>query len=87
MTDSTAQTAPTPGRSTPGAPVPPHDPGTRRWLPQAWDPIDSDRVRKLLDAEWERFSTWSGESGAHNARAARTLPLGVTSSLDRKSVV
>ncbi|MEZ5093656.1 aspartate aminotransferase family protein [Nocardioides sp.] len=59
---------------------PAHDPGTRRWLPDHSRPVDHARVEQLLAAEWERFTSTTGASGEHNARASRTLPLGVTSS-------
>lgn len=59
---------------------PANDPGTWRHLPANPRAVDPDRVQSLLAKEWERFTTWSGGSGAHNKRAAQTLPLGVTSS-------
>ncbi len=59
---------------------PPHDPGTWRWVPSATKPVDTARVEKLLAEEWDRFTSGTGASGAHNARASKTLPLGVTSS-------
>jgi glutamate-1-semialdehyde 2,1-aminomutase len=59
---------------------PAHDPGTRRWLPSSWSPVDPGRVQELLAQEWQRFTRWSGESGVHNKRASESLPLGVTSS-------
>jgi glutamate-1-semialdehyde 2,1-aminomutase len=60
--------------------VPAHDPGTYRRLPTSTRPVDRSTVERLLAAEWERFGSWSTGSGAHNERASRTLPLGVTSS-------
>jgi hypothetical protein len=42
--------------------------------------VDPAVVQRLLAAEWERFTSWSAESGIHNKRAAESLPLGVTSS-------
>src|SRR5512146_1073437 len=60
--------------------LPAHDPATWRSLPTTSTPIDPGRVQQLLAAEWERFSSWSKGSGEHNARASRSLPLGVTSS-------
>ena len=60
--------------------VPAHDPGTYRRLPEHSRPVDREVVERLLAAEWARFPSWSGESGAHNERASKTLPLGVTSS-------
>ena len=67
------QTAPAPS-------VPAHDPGTYRRLPERSRPVDPAVVERLLAAEWERFTSWSSGSGAHNERASGTLPLGVTSS-------
>lgn len=67
------QTAPAPA-------VPAHDPGTYRRLPERSRPVDPAVVERLLAAEWERFTSWSAGSGAHNERASGTLPLGVTSS-------
>lgn len=60
--------------------VPNNAPGTRRVIPSTSTPVDRDRVASLLEAEWERFTSWSGASGEHNVRAATSLPLGVTSS-------
>jgi glutamate-1-semialdehyde 2,1-aminomutase len=59
---------------------PAHDPGTYRWLPERSTPIAPERVEQLLASEWERFTATTSASGEHNARASRTLPLGVTSS-------
>jgi glutamate-1-semialdehyde 2,1-aminomutase len=56
------------------------DPGTRRRLPERTRPVDPDRIKQLLAAEWERFTATTAASGEHNARASQTLPLGVTSS-------
>ena len=58
--------------------VPANDPGTYRRLPERTRPVDPEVVERLLAAEWARFTSWSGESGAHNERASKTLPLGVT---------
>ncbi|MBP6994662.1 MAG: aminotransferase class III-fold pyridoxal phosphate-dependent enzyme [Phycicoccus sp.] len=60
--------------------IPTNAPGTRRWLPETSQPVDPGRVAQLLAAEWERFTASTSASGAHNSRAAATLPLGVTSS-------
>ena len=65
---------------TPTSTWPAHDPATRRWLPTRSTPVDPDRVEALLAAEWERFVRQTPGSGEHNARASKTLPLGVTSS-------
>ena len=56
------------------------DPGTRRRLPESSVPVDPGKVERLLAKEWETFTSWSSGSGAHNKKAAETLPLGVTSS-------
>ena len=42
--------------------------------------MDPGKVERLLKQEWEKFTSWSSGSGAHNKKAAETLPLGVTSS-------
>ena len=60
--------------------LPAHDPATRRILPASSRPVDPARVERLLAAEWDRFTSWSGGSGEHNVRASQSLPLGVTSS-------
>jgi glutamate-1-semialdehyde 2,1-aminomutase len=59
---------------------PAHDPATYRRLPASSTPVDPARVEALLAQEWERFAASTPASGEHNTRAARTLPLGVTSS-------
>ena len=59
---------------------PANDPGTYRRLPTSSRPVDPEVVERLLAAEWERFTSWSGGSAEHNERAAKSLPLGVTSS-------
>lgn len=59
---------------------PPADPGTWRHVPESSSPVDPERVKALLAAEWDRFTIDTTESGTHNKRAAQTLPLGVTSS-------
>ncbi len=74
MTD-TAQTT-TDART----PWPPNARGTRRTFQPSSRAVDPATVERLLAAEWERFTTWSGGSGAHNERASKSLPLGVTSS-------
>jgi glutamate-1-semialdehyde 2,1-aminomutase len=61
-------------------PWPAHDPATRRWLPARSTPLDPGRVEALLATEWERFTASTPASAAHNARASKSLPLGVTSS-------
>lgn len=57
-----------------------HDPGTWRHVPTSSRPVDPERVKALLAAEWERFTLDTAGSGTHNKRAAESLPLGVTSS-------
>ncbi|HMT90600.1 MAG TPA: aminotransferase class III-fold pyridoxal phosphate-dependent enzyme, partial [Dermatophilaceae bacterium] len=64
--------------STPSWPA--HDPATRRWLPTKSTPLNPDRVEALLAQEWEKFERHTPQSGEHNARASKILPLGVTSS-------
>lgn len=59
---------------------PAHDPATRRWLPESSKPLDPGKVASLLAAEWDRFTADTPESGDHNRRASKSLPLGVTSS-------
>ena len=59
---------------------PAHDPATRRTLPGSSTPLDPARVEALTAAEWERFTSATAGSGAHNAQALKSLPLGVTSS-------
>ncbi len=59
---------------------PAHDPATRRWLPESSTPLNRERIEALLAKEWERFSAQTPNSAEHNARASKTLPLGVTSS-------
>ncbi|MCA0291932.1 MAG: aminotransferase class III-fold pyridoxal phosphate-dependent enzyme [Actinobacteria bacterium] len=59
---------------------PAHDPATRRWLPESSKRLDPGKVASLLAAEWDRFTADTPESGDHNRRASKSLPLGVTSS-------
>ncbi|MFN8189833.1 MAG: aminotransferase class III-fold pyridoxal phosphate-dependent enzyme [Nocardioidaceae bacterium] len=59
---------------------PAHDPATRRTVPATSTPVDSERAKRLLAAEWERFTAETAGSASHNERASQTLPLGVTSS-------
>ena len=58
----------------------PNDPATWRHVPASSTPVDHARVATLMAAEWERFTTSTPGSGEHNARASKSLPLGVTSS-------
>jgi glutamate-1-semialdehyde 2,1-aminomutase len=59
---------------------PPADPAARREIPSSSSPLDQAKVEALLAQEWERFTKDTPESGEHNARASKSLPLGVTSS-------
>ena len=59
---------------------PAHDPATYRVVPESAAPLDPDRVKSLLAAEWERFEAQTPASGAHHKRALGSLPLGVPSS-------
>lgn len=59
---------------------PAHDPQTWRNVPASSAPLDEERVKSLLAAEWERFEQVTPGSGAHHARALGSLPLGVPSS-------
>lgn len=43
-------------------------------------PISSERIKELLNIEWETFKNSSAKSGVENALASETTPLGVTSS-------
>lgn len=56
------------------------DPATRRRVPETSRPLDPARVQSLLQAEWDRFTASTGASRDENARASKSLPLGVTSS-------
>ncbi|MCM3553551.1 MULTISPECIES: aminotransferase class III-fold pyridoxal phosphate-dependent enzyme [Janibacter] len=66
--------------ATPTPSWPAADPAARRVLPSSSTPLDQDRVQALLVQEWERFTKDTPGSGEHNARASKSLPLGVTSS-------
>ena len=57
-----------------------HDPAGWRHVPATHKPIDPKRVQELLVQEWARFEATTKASGAHNKRASKVLPLGVTSS-------
>ena len=58
----------------------PHHPATWRHVPSTFTPLDPGRVESLLAAEWERFTATTPASGEHSIRAAKVLPMGVTSS-------
>ncbi len=57
-----------------------HDPAGWRNVPATFKPVDRKKIQELLSKEWELFEKTYPESGKHNKRAAKTLPLGVTSS-------
>jgi glutamate-1-semialdehyde 2,1-aminomutase len=57
-----------------------HDPAGWRNVPETHKPIDHKKVQELLALEWEKFEKTYPESGKHNKRASKALPLGVTSS-------
>ncbi len=59
---------------------PAHDPNTRRTVPAACSPMNTERVERLLAREWQTFESSTPGSGRHNKRASGSLPLGVTSS-------
>ncbi len=66
--------------TSPNAAWPANDPATWRNVPASSTPLDAERVQSLLAVEWERFTATTPASGAHNVRASKSLPLGVTSS-------
>jgi glutamate-1-semialdehyde 2,1-aminomutase len=57
-----------------------HEPAGWRNVPETFEPLDPARIKKLLDAEWQKFEASRPASGEHNKRASKVLPLGVTSS-------
>ena len=57
-----------------------HDPAGWRVVPENFKPLETQRVEQLLDQEWETFRKTYPQSGIHNVRASKVLPLGVTSS-------
>ena len=57
-----------------------HHIATHRYVPATSLPISAEKVASILSAEWELFSKTTKASGAENARASRTMPLGVPSS-------
>lgn len=71
-----------PQRTTTPTPAtwPQHDPATYRVIPESSAPLDPDRVKSLLAAEWDRFEAQTPGSAKHHARAVGALPLGVPSS-------
>lgn len=57
-----------------------HEPTGWRNVPSEHLPVNKEKVAELLNKEWERFAATYKKSGEHNKRAAKVLPLGVTSS-------
>lgn len=57
-----------------------HDSAGRRRTPIRYTPINESRVKKLTAEEWKKFRAATPNSGEHNKRASKVLPLGVTSS-------
>jgi len=57
-----------------------HDPAGWRSVPASTTELSRDRIEKLLSEEWEKFEKTYPQSGEHNKRASKVLPLGVTSS-------
>ena len=57
-----------------------HEPTGWRNVPEEHVPLNKARVQELLAKEWERFEATTKESGKHNKRSSKVLPLGVTSS-------
>jgi len=57
-----------------------HDSAGWRNVPKTSKPVNQTRVQELLKQEWARFEASTKESGAHNKKASKVLPLGVTSS-------
>ena len=57
-----------------------HEPTGWRNVPAGHLPLNRARVQELLAKEWETFNASTKESGKHNQRASKVLPLGVTSS-------
>ena len=51
-----------------------------RVLPPSYYDVADGIAEDLLDLEWEKFRKSTSQSGTHNQRASKTLPLGVTSS-------
>ena len=57
-----------------------HDQHGWRWIPTTTSKLDSERVRKLLAAETDRFTAATPKSAEAHRRALKTIPLGVPSS-------
>ena len=59
---------------------PQHDAAGWRNIPKSSKPLDQAKIAKLLAKEWETFEAATKASGVHNAKAKKSLPMGVTSS-------
>jgi glutamate-1-semialdehyde 2,1-aminomutase len=57
-----------------------HDSAGWRNIPKSSKPLDQAKIAKLLAKEWETFEASTKASGVHNAKAMKSLPMGVTSS-------
>lgn len=57
-----------------------HDPAGWRKVPESSQPLNPERVKQLLEQEWQRFHSSTPKSETHNKRASKVLPMGVTSS-------
>lgn len=57
-----------------------HDRAGLRNIPKTSKPLDQKRIAELLAKEWETFEASTKASGTHNAKAMKSLPMGVTSS-------
>jgi glutamate-1-semialdehyde 2,1-aminomutase len=53
---------------------------TFRFVPSTSVPIDQNRVKEILEREWELFTKQTGKSAEESRRSFKSLPLGVTSS-------
>jgi glutamate-1-semialdehyde 2,1-aminomutase len=53
---------------------------TFRFVPSTSVPIDQNRVKEILEQEWELFTKQTGKSAEESRRSFKSLPLGVTSS-------
>ena len=60
--------------------LPAPEPTAWRQLNPSFEPLDPGRVESLLKQEWQRFTDSYPNSGEHNVRSAKVLPLGVASS-------
>jgi len=53
---------------------------TFRFVPSTSVPIDQNRIKEILEREWELFTKQTGKSAEESRRSFKSLPLGVTSS-------